>query len=129
MSSTGSIGRKCGTCIKQPEPIAPKIAKALLSELKGWTLVAGKTLRKELVMKDFMAAVHFINAVAGAAESEGHHPDLHLTGYRNLVIELSTHEVGGLSTKDFILAEKLDRIHRDLKQSARRKHSRHRVGR
>ena len=105
------------------QPIALKEAKALLSELKGWTLVAGKTLRQELVMKNFMSAVHFINAVARTAEAEDHHPDVHLTDYRNLVIELSTHSIGGLSMSDFILAEKIDGIHRDLKQSLRRRHA------
>jgi len=121
-----SIAKACSTCSEAPQLIAPKEARALLSGLKGWTLVGNKTLRQELVMKDFMAAVHFINAVARAAEAQGHHPDLHLTDYRKLVFELSTHEVGGLSMKDFILAEKLDRIHRDVKQSARRKHPRRR---
>ena len=119
----GSSGKKCSPCSTLTQPIGLKEAKALLSELKGWTLVAGKVLRQELLMKDFMAAVHFINAVARVAESEGHHPDLHLTDYRNLAIELSTHAIGGLSMNDFILAEKIDGIHRDVKQPARRRHA------
>jgi 4a-hydroxytetrahydrobiopterin dehydratase len=108
---------------KLTQPIALKEAKALLAELKGWNLVGGKTLRQEFMMKDFMSAVHFVNAVARAAEAEGHHPDLHLTDYRNLVIELSTHSIGGLSMNDFILAEKIDGIHRDVKQPERRRHA------
>ena len=121
---SGPIGKNYSTCSKEPQPITPKEARTLLATLKGWTLVAGKTLRQELVMKDFSAAVHLINAVARAAESQGHHPDLHLTDYRNLVFELSTHAIGGLSMEDFILAEKLDRIHRDVKPAAVRKHHR-----
>lgn len=92
------------------QPLALREAKALVSELKGWTLIGGKALRKEYVMKDFMAAVRFIDALARAAEEEGHHPDLHLTGYRRLVVELSTHSLGGLSMRDFILAEKIDAL-------------------
>ena len=42
------------------------------------------------------------------AEAEGHHPDLHLSGYRNVVLELYTHAVGGLTENDFILAAKID---------------------
>jgi 4a-hydroxytetrahydrobiopterin dehydratase len=118
-----SIAKKCSPCSESTQPIALKEAKALVSELKGWTLVAGKTLRQEFAMKDFMAAVHFINAVARAAEAEGHHPDLHLTDYRNLVIELSTHSIGGLSMNDFILAEKIGSIHREVKPPARRRHA------
>jgi len=45
--------------------------------------------------------------VAELAEAEDHHPDLHLTGYRNLAIELSTHAIGGLSRNDFIVAAKI----------------------
>jgi 4a-hydroxytetrahydrobiopterin dehydratase len=119
----GSIAKKCAPCDALTQPLALKEAKALMAELKGWTLVAGKALRQEFVMKDFMAAVHFINAVARAAEAEGHHPDLHLTGYRNLVIELSTHAIGGLSMNDFILAEKIDGLPREVKQAARRRHA------
>lgn len=103
-------GRRCAPCEALTGPIGTKEAKALAAELKGWRLIGGKTLRQDLVMKDFMAAVRFIDAVARAAEAEGHHPDLHLTGYRNLVIELSTHAIGGLSMNDFIMAEKITRI-------------------
>jgi len=63
--------------------------------LKGWKLIDGKALRQEFLMKDFMAAVGFIDAIARTAQSQQHHPDLHLTGYRKLVVELSTHEAGG----------------------------------
>ena len=119
----GSISKKCAPCGALTQPLALKEAKALMAELKGWTLVGGKALRQEFAMKDFMSAVHFINAVARAAESEGHHPDLHLTGYRNLVIELSTHAIGGLSMNDFILAEKIDGLHREVKHPARRRHA------
>ena len=44
------------------------------------------------------------------AESEGHHPDLHLTSWRNVEVELSTHAIGGLSLPDFVLAAKIDLI-------------------
>jgi 4a-hydroxytetrahydrobiopterin dehydratase len=118
----GSIAKIVSPSTKLDQLIALKEAKALVSELKGWTLVAGKTLRQELVMKDFMAAIHFIDAVARTAQSEGHHPDLHLTDYRNLLIEISTHSIGGLSMNDFILAEKIDGLRRDVKRSSRRKH-------
>ena len=43
-------------------------------------------------------------------QSEGHHPDLHLTGYRNLKVDLMTHAIDGLSENDFILAAKIDQL-------------------
>jgi 4a-hydroxytetrahydrobiopterin dehydratase len=62
------------------------------------------------VFRNFKAAVEFLNGVAELAERENHHPDLHLVGYRNLSIELTTHAIGGLSENDFILAAKIDEL-------------------
>ena len=61
-------------------------------------------------VKNFMTGIDFFNRVAQVAEDEGHHPDLHLEGYRNVWIELYTHAIGGLSENDFILAAKIDRL-------------------
>ena len=63
-----------------------------------------------------MTGVNFFNAVAGVAEAEDHHPDLHLTGYRNVAIEISTHAVNGLTENDFILAAKIDQLPVELKK-------------
>ena len=49
-------------------------------------------------------------SVAALAEAEGHHPDLHLEGYRKVAIEISTHAIGGLSENDFILAAKINEL-------------------
>ncbi|MDD5305233.1 MAG: 4a-hydroxytetrahydrobiopterin dehydratase [Elusimicrobia bacterium] len=108
--------KQCVPCEGGVSRMAPKEAKKLLKKLRGWKLVKGKALRQELVMMDFPAAIEFIHDVAQTAESEGHHPDLHLTGYRNLAIELSTHAIGGLSLNDFILAAKIDALPRKLKK-------------
>ena len=61
-------------------------------------------------MKDFLAAIDFFNKIAAVAEEEDHHPDLHLEGYRNVTIALSTHAVKGLTENDFILAAKINQI-------------------
>ena len=45
--------------------------------------------------------------VADVAEMEGHHPDIHIF-YNKVMLELSTHSIGGLSENDFILAAKID---------------------
>lgn len=52
----------------------------------------------------------YLNSISGVAEEEGHHPDLHLTGWRNVRIELTTHAVGGITLPDLILAAKIDEI-------------------
>ena len=63
-----------------------------------------------------MAAVDLINRIAKIAESENHHPDLHVTSYRNLKIDLSTHALGGLTENDFILAAKINALPKELKK-------------
>ena len=57
-----------------------------------------------------LAAVDYINALAVLAEAETHHPDVHLTNYRDVRVVLSTHAVGGLTLPDFILAAKIDAL-------------------
>jgi 4a-hydroxytetrahydrobiopterin dehydratase len=61
-------------------------------------------------VKDFTDGLEFFRRVGDLAEAEGHHPDLHLTSYRDVAIELWTHAAGGLTENDFILAAKIDRL-------------------
>ena len=42
--------------------------------------------------------------MSAVAEGEGHHPDFHLTNYRDVRVEVTTHAIGGLSLHDFVLA-------------------------
>jgi len=113
MSTASELtGKHCKPCEGGVPPLAPDQVRELLAALPGWKLGAdGKRIRREWRMKDFAAALAFFNDVGPIAESEDHHPDLHLTGYRNVAIEMSTHAVGGLTENDFILAAKIDQIH------------------
>jgi len=86
-------------------------AVAQLSELTGWELLtAPDRIRKAWTVKNFMAGLEFFQKVAEVAEAEGHHPDLHLVGYRNVSIEIWTHAIQGLSLNDFILAARIDQL-------------------
>ncbi|MBI3324458.1 MAG: 4a-hydroxytetrahydrobiopterin dehydratase [Candidatus Omnitrophica bacterium] len=108
MDPTPLAQRKCQPCEGGTPPLPVSAAQTLLADVKGWELVEGKAIRKTVKCKDFLGAVNLIQRIAPIAEAEDHHPDLHLTGYRKLTIELSTHAIGGLSENDFILAAKLD---------------------
>jgi 4a-hydroxytetrahydrobiopterin dehydratase len=89
----------------------------LLGDLPGWQLSDdGIRIRREWVVRDFMAAIDFFNRVAELSEHEGHHPDLHLAGYRNVAVELWTHAIGGLSENDFISAAKINELPVELKR-------------
>lgn len=91
--------------------LTPDEAEAQNKELTGWEIVRDhQRIRKNWTVKNFMAGMRFFNAVAELAEEEGHHPDLHIEGYRNASIEIWTHAIGGLSENDFILAAKIDAL-------------------
>jgi 4a-hydroxytetrahydrobiopterin dehydratase len=109
--------KKCQPCEGGVEPATIAEAKQQLEKLSGWKLTHdGQRIRKDWKAKDFPVAMHFLNRVAQIAEDDGHHPDLHLEGYRNVWIELWTHAIGGLSENDFILAAKIDRVPIELKE-------------
>ncbi len=103
--------KKCVPCEGGVPTLSPAEVRSLLENLHGWFSTAdSKRIRKEWVSKNFLAGIDFFNKVAELAEREGHHPDLHLVGYRNIAIEIWTHAIDGLSENDFILAAKIDQI-------------------
>lgn len=111
------VAKKCQPCEGGVDPCSLSEANDQLARLDRWTLTAdGQRIRKEWTVKHFMAAMQFFNEVARVAEEDGHHPDLHLEGYRHVAIELWTHAIGGLSENDFILAAKIDQLPIKLKQ-------------
>lgn len=107
---------KCQPCEGGIPPLSCAEAQALIVQLPGWSLGEdGKELRRSYRMKDFMTAIQLIHRIAETAEAEDHHPDLHLTNYRQLTVALSTHAIGGLSKNDFILAAKIEDLPKELK--------------
>ncbi len=103
--------KKCVPCEGGIPAMSREEADELVKAVVGWKLSDdGKRIRRKWTAKNFMAGIHFFEKVAALAEEEGHHPDLHLEGYRNVAIELSTHAVGGLTVNDFILAAKINEL-------------------
>jgi 4a-hydroxytetrahydrobiopterin dehydratase len=111
------LGKKCVPCEGGVPPLDAKEVDGLVKNLPGWHADHNHTrIKREWRAKNFMTAIEFFNKVAALAEAEGHHPDLHLTGYRTVEIELWTHAVGGVTENDFILAAKIDEIPIALKK-------------
>jgi len=79
-----------------------------LNEMSGWK-VSGESINKKVELDTFVEAMEFVNAVAGIAESEGHHPDI-LIEYSLVTLTLSSHDLGAISLYDFILAAKIDTL-------------------
>ena len=105
----------CNTQCVPCEGGIPKLtateAAQQIQELDGWTILEKPDrISKSWHVKNFVAGMDFLNQVTQLAEVEGHHPDVHLVGYRNVTIDIWTHAINGLSTNDFILAAKIDRL-------------------
>jgi len=75
-----------------------------------WEFFEQRTLRRTFIAKNFQAAMAFVVAAGELAEQEQHHPDLHITNYRTVTVELFTHKINGIAENDFILADLLDGI-------------------
>ena len=72
-----------------------------------WAL-EGSLIAREWTLKDFSAAIAFVNRVAALAEEANHHPDILVHGWNRVRLTLCTHSAGGLTAADFALAERID---------------------
>jgi 4a-hydroxytetrahydrobiopterin dehydratase len=109
--------KHCVPCEGGVPALGPDEVRRYLAALPAWALTAdGRRIRREWRVRDFAAGLEFFNRVGALAEQEDHHPDLHLSGYRNVAIELWTHAVNGLTENDFILAAKIDTVPVALKE-------------
>ena len=88
------------------ERIEPHQLEPQLNQIPGWSVVAGK-LHREFTFPDFVEAFGFMSRVALVAESFNHHPEW-FNVYNTVRIDLSTHEVGGISSRDIQLAEAIN---------------------
>jgi 4a-hydroxytetrahydrobiopterin dehydratase len=81
-----------------------------LKTISGWTLEPDQAfMHKQWQFDSFKTAMDFIAKVADIAEFQNHHPEF-LSVYRKMRVRLSTHDVSGLTQKDFDLAAEIDRL-------------------
>jgi 4a-hydroxytetrahydrobiopterin dehydratase len=80
-----------------------------LTSLPGWQLDAGGKLTRELKFADFSEAFGFMTRVALLAEAMNHHPEW-FNVWATVRIALTTHDAGGVSTRDFELAAKINQL-------------------
>ena len=81
--------------------------KTALAAVPDWKK-KGSTITRTFQFKDFPAAIKFVNAVAKLAEKAWHHPDIDIR-WNKVSLTLTTHDVGGLTERDFKLAKQFDR--------------------
>ena len=83
-----------------------------IEENDSWIVNDGK-LSKVFVFKNFMQAFGFMTQVALIAERDAHHPEWS-NMYKTVTVNLITHEVDGISERDFSLAIAMDKIAKGL---------------
>jgi len=91
-----------------PAKLSKLEIESLLTQLPGWTVVAGK-LHREYRFPNFGKAFGFMKAAALAIEKMDHHPEW-FNAYDRVVVDLTTHDAGGISQKDVDLAKRLEEI-------------------
>jgi 4a-hydroxytetrahydrobiopterin dehydratase len=102
--------KKCKPCEGGIPALKSKEIYKYLSQLKdGWKVIEDSKIVKQYSFVNFRHTMDFVDKVASLAESEGHHPVMHVY-FGKVEIELWTHAIKGLSENDFILAVKIDSI-------------------
>ena len=101
--------KKCIPCEdKSVKPFSKKDIAPYMKQVPKWELAKNsKKISRTWLLKDFVAAIKFVNAIGKVAEKNAHHPDI-VISYNKVTLELWTHSIGGLSENDFIVAAKID---------------------
>jgi 4a-hydroxytetrahydrobiopterin dehydratase len=79
-----------------------------VAALSGWSLVEGK-LHREFRFDNFVGAFSFMSAVALVAEKRNHHPEWKNV-YGRVVVDLTTHDAGGVTQSDVDLAKTMNEL-------------------
>jgi len=90
----------------KPKRLSEAQIRKALPELEGWRYSRG-ALRCDFKFESFEKALRFVMKVGRLAEEADHHPDIDIR-YSLVKLALSTHDVGGISDRDFSLARAID---------------------
>ena len=88
-------------------PLSETEISTRLKSLPHWKVESG-ALTRTFTFKDFRASLGFVNKVGELAEQAGHHPDIDIR-YNRVRLALVTHDAGGITAKDFVLAAASDK--------------------
>ena len=88
------------------ELLSDKDIKSVLRELNDWSY-DGVKISKEIRFKTYMDSIDMINLIAEEAERVNHHPDLKV-GYCNIVVDFTSHDLGGVTKGCIQMAKYID---------------------
>jgi len=99
------------------ERLSTEARKSAFKGLHGWVEMAGRdAISKTFTFNDFNEAFGFMTRVALVAEKNDHHPEWRNV-YKTVQVALSTHDAGGVTSRDIELAKAMDAIARQLGSS------------
>ena len=102
----------CVPCRGGVPPLGADEIRPLLADVPEWRVVERDSiarLEREFSFPDFRSAMAFAVRVGEVADTQDHHPDLHVS-WGKVRIETWTHKIKGLHRNDFILAARIDRL-------------------
>ncbi len=89
--------------------LTPRDIEVALRRMRHWTKKSS-TIAREFQFPDFPTAIRFVNRVARLAEKAWHHPDIDIR-WNKVRLTLTTHDQGGLTERDFVLADRLNQAY------------------
>ena len=92
----------------RPAKLSESEITGALSKLPDWKLADGK-LHREYQFADFVGAFGFMSSVALVAQAMDHHPEW-FNVWSKVVVDLTTHDAGGISERDFKLAAEMEKL-------------------
>jgi len=103
--------KACVPCRGGVPPLKGAELAALEKQVDGWSVIDEHHITKTFTFPDFREALKFVNRVGALAEEQGHHPDIFLA-WGKAEITTWTHKINGLTESDFIVAAKIDQLHK-----------------
>ncbi len=102
--------QNCTPVQKGEAAINENDARSMLGQTPGWALAEkGKAIFRKFTFNNFDEAYALAQKIAKIAQEQNHHPDINF-GWGYVKVRLMTHDIGGLSKNDFIMAAKINVI-------------------
>src|SRR4051812_29611763 len=97
--------------------LSPQELQRFLTEHPDWRR-EGELLRRTYELPTFLAGITFVQRLAQVAEAQDHHPDIDIR-WRKITLGLTTHDAGGLTSRDPAVAAEADRLFDEVVRSVK----------
>lgn len=103
------LPKKCVPCEGGISALGTEEARERSALVPRWSLGDGR-ISRAYELKDFRAALAWVNRVGMLSEEHGHHPNFHIRSWNQVEFVLWTHAADGLTDNDFVLARAIDEL-------------------